>query len=296
MTTVAAACPGTCGELFQGTLEGIPCLVSCPIDRYARIRITARPGEGLSLPGEMSKTRRALEAFLGRRFLGGKNLAVERMEALPEGKGYASSTADILSALACAATLAGISLPPEEASSIALSVEPTDSIAWPGLALLDHREGRIMRFLGPPPPLSVFVLDWGGTVDTEEFNSRNSRPVLESLAPLHREAFSLVLRGVEQGDPEALGRGASLSARASARLLEKPRLDECFALCSLLGGYGVCVAHSGTLYGILLPSGAAGREDEILGTAARRLSPGWEGRMHSVVSGGPGREERKERP
>ena len=296
MTTVAAACPGTCGELFQGTLDGVPCLVSCPIDRYARIRVTARPAEGLALPREMSKTRRDLKTFLQRWSLPGRNLLVERLDALPEGKGYASSSADILSALGCAASLAGISLPPEEASAIALSVEPTDSIAWPGLALLDHREGRIMRFLGPPPPLSVFVLDWGGTVDTEEFNSSDSRPVLSALAALHREAFSLVLLGVEQGDPEALGRGASLSARASARLLDKPRLDECFALCSLLEGYGVCVAHSGTLYGILLPSGAAGREDEILGTAIRRLSPGWEGRMHSVVSGGPETEERKERP
>jgi len=296
MTTVAAACPGTCGELFQGTLDGVPCLVSCPIDRYARIRVTARPGEGLSLPGEMSKTRRALETFLERRSLGGKNLAVERLEALPEGKGYASSTADILSALACAASLAGISLLPEEASSIALAVEPTDSIAWPGLALLDHRVGRIMRFLGSPPPLLVLVLDWGGTVDTEEFNSRDSLPLLECLAPLHREAFSLVLRGVEQGDPEALGRGASMSARAAARLLEKPRLDECFALCSVLEGYGVCVAHSGTLYGILLPSGAETRKGDILETAVRRLSPGWEGRFHSLVPGGPKTEERKERP
>jgi L-threonine kinase len=296
MSTVAAACPGTCGELFQGTLDGVPCLVSCPIDRYARIRVTARPGEGLSLPGEMSKTRRALENFLERRPLAGRNLVVERLDALPEGKGYASSTADILSALACAATLAGISLPPEEASSIALSVEPTDSIAWPGLALLDHREGRIMRFLGPPPPLTVLVLDWGGTVDTEEFNSRDSRPVLSSLAALHREAFSLVLRGVEQGDPETLGRGASMSARAAARLLDKPRLDECFALCSLLEGHGVCVAHSGTLYGILLPSGAAGREGDILETAARRLSPGWEGKVHSLVPGGPRTEERKKSP
>jgi len=296
MTTVAAACPGTCGELFQGTLDGVSCLVSCPIDRYARIRVTARPGKGLSLPGEMSKTRRALEMFMESRSPAGRNLAVERLEALPEGKGYASSTADILSALACAASLAGISLPPEEASAIALSVEPTDSIAWPGLALLDHREGRIMRYLGPPPPLSVLVLDWGGTVDTEEFNRRDSRAVLSALAPLHREAFSQVLRGVEQGDPEVLGRGASLSARASARLLEKPRLDECFALCSQLDGYGVCVAHSGTLYGILLPSGAEGREGEIFETAARRLSPGWEGRVHSLVSGGPRTEERKKSP
>lgn len=296
MTTVTAACPGTCGEFFQGTLDGVPCLVSCPIDKYARIRVTARPGAGVSLPGEMSKTRRALETFLERRSLAGKNIVVERLEALPEGKGYASSTADILSALACTASLAGIPLPPEEASSIALAVEPTDSIAWPGLALLDHRGGRIMRFLGPPPPLSVLLLDWGGTVDTEEFNSRDSRPVLEPLVPLHREAFSLVLRGVEHGDPEALGRGASLSARAAVRLLEKPHLDECFALCSLLGGYGVCVAHSGTLYGILLPSGAADREGDILETAVRRLSPGWGGKMHSVVPGGPRTEERKKRP
>jgi len=28
-----AALPGTCGELFQGLVDGEPCLVSCPIDR-----------------------------------------------------------------------------------------------------------------------------------------------------------------------------------------------------------------------------------------------------------------------
>jgi len=64
----------------------------------------------------------------------------------------------------------------------------------------------------------------------------------------------------------------------------------------VLEGYGVCVAHSGTLYGILLPSGAETRKGDILETAVRRLSPGWEGRFHSLVPGGPKTEERKERP
>jgi hypothetical protein len=33
------ALPAACGELFQGTLEGIPCLVSCPINRYAYAKV-----------------------------------------------------------------------------------------------------------------------------------------------------------------------------------------------------------------------------------------------------------------
>ena len=37
MTERLVAFPGTGGELFQGTLGGTPCLVSCPIDRMARL-------------------------------------------------------------------------------------------------------------------------------------------------------------------------------------------------------------------------------------------------------------------
>ncbi|HPE65914.1 MAG TPA: hypothetical protein PK849_07020, partial [Synergistales bacterium] len=149
MKRVVAAFPGTCGELFQGTLDGVQCLVSCPVDRTARLELILEEGEGISVPPEMSKTRRALELALARRPLAGA-LRVRRLEALPEGKGYASSTADILAALYGLANLSGTPLTPEDASRIALAVEPTDSIAWSGLALLDHREGRVMQFLGPP--------------------------------------------------------------------------------------------------------------------------------------------------
>lgn len=296
MRSRTAAFPGTCGELFQGTLGGVPCLVSCPIDRMARLKVTEHFREGVVLPPEMSKTKKALELVLGKPPFQGSSLKVERLSALPEGKGYASSTADILAALYGLAALSDVHLSPEAASRMALAVEPTDSIAWPGLALLDHREGRIMEFLGSPPPVSVFVLDWGGTVDTEEFNRRNCREALAVLAPLHREAFALIRTGVERCDPEALGRGASLSAEASRRILEKPRLDECFSLCASLDGYGVCVAHSGTLYGLLLPAQPSGSEKELAGKAARALSPGWEGRLHALVSGGPRMGERGDGP
>lgn len=291
MTVVVASCPGACGELFQGMAEGEYCLVSCPIDVRSVIRVESSREGGLHFPLEMSKTGRAAEAFLERR---GDGFTIERLKGLPEGRGYASSTADILAALTCLARLEGVSLSPEEASAIALSVEPTDSLAWPGLALLDHRCGRVMKYLGPPPPMAVLVLEWGGSVDTVDFNCRHRASDLAPLSSLHNRAFDLVRSGAEQGDPEKIGRGASMSARAWNRILEKPWLEECFALCGRLKGFGVCVAHSGVLTGILLPPEAGEQEEEIIKRAEKELPPGWKGTITPLVCGGATIEERNE--
>ena len=180
-------------------------------------------------------------------------VAVRRVESLPEGKGYASSTADILGALYGLARLSGAELEPGEATRIALEVEPTDSIAWPGLALLDHRGGRRSELLGAPPPMAVLVIDEGGSVDTEEFNRADRAEILSSQARTHEEAFSALADGLRRGDPAAVGEAATESAKACGLILAKPWLDRCLSLCRSLGGYGVCTAHSGTLYGVLLP-------------------------------------------
>jgi L-threonine kinase len=287
MTERLVAFPGTCGELFQGTLGGTSCLVSCPIDRMARLKVSRFPGEGVFVPPAMTKTRRAVGIALGLWSSAGGAVRVERVEALPEGKGYASSTADILGALYGLSSLDGRPLAPEEATSIALSVEPTDSLAWPGLALLDHRNGEIMEYLGTPPPMSVLVLDWGGTMDTEEFNRRDAGGILSRLASVHAESFGLVRDGILKGDAATIGEGASLSAAAAGLLRDMSHLDECRALSRSLGGYGVCAAHSGTLYGILMPPDAPRRYGRIADLAGTALSPGWEGALHAVVPGGP---------
>ena len=59
---------------------------------------------------------------------------------------------------------------PSQISEIALDVEPSDGIMLPDIALFDHREGRIARILGAPPLMRILVLDFGGNVDTQEFN------------------------------------------------------------------------------------------------------------------------------
>ena len=267
-------------------VDGVRCLVSCPIDSFSRLELISVPGAGLYVPVPMSKTRRALETSLsGGSFATG--LAVSRVESLPEGKGYASSTADILAALHGAARLSGTELSPEEATKAALAVEPTDSIAWPGLALLDHREGRVMEFLGPPPPMAVLVVDEGGEVDTEEFNRRDADTLLAALAGLHRESLSLLREGLERGKPEAVGEAASLSAAACCAIHPRPLLERCRSLSLSLGGYGVCTAHSGTLYGVLLPASSMLDAHSVLEAAWEALPEAVELSLHSVVPGGP---------
>ena len=41
-----------------------------------------------------------------------------------------------------------------------LGVEPTDGVMVPGLAMFDHREGRIKDSLGPPPPMEIVAIDF----------------------------------------------------------------------------------------------------------------------------------------
>src|SRR5262247_3312810 len=72
--TVRVALPGTCGELVQGTLDGEPCLISCPIDFYSIAEVRFQPCVGWAVPEHAPKTRAALQAglaYLGRTVSGG---------------------------------------------------------------------------------------------------------------------------------------------------------------------------------------------------------------------------------
>lgn len=152
-------------------------------------------------------------------------MRIERRRGLPEAKGYASSTADILATLFGLGRTLGEWISAERATRMALEVEPTDSFAWEMLSLLAHRDGRLMEPLGPPPPLCVLVLDWGGKVDTLEFNRADHRATLRRLVPPHREAFAMLRAGVASGDVELIGKAATLSPKAHQRILFKPQLE-----------------------------------------------------------------------
>ena len=260
--TATASAPGTCGELVQGMTGGAHFLVTCPINQFSRATVTLRAGEGGRSAAEVSgidhlpKTERAVSAALEQLAarMGSKGLIAEVAIAnpIPAGKGMGSSSADITAAIGAVGTAAGQPFTPEAIARIALSVEPTDGVMFPGIALLDHRCGSIAESLGPPPPMEVIVIDTGGTVDTLEFNRVDRTDRWGKVATRTGEALELVREGILRGDPALVGRGATISARAGHLPEASEWVERAAAFADEQGTVGINVAHSGTVVGILL--------------------------------------------
>lgn len=281
-----AAIPGTCGELFQGTLDGVPCLVSCPIASYSRADVWLGTQAGWVIQPEGPKVRQALQAGLASRLHTASGGQVRCCSALPQGRGYGSSTADIGAVLYALGQALHRPFTPLEVSRLAVQVEPTDSSLFPGLALWDHRQGRLYQALGPAPALTVIILDPGGEVDTLTFNQRDHRALLHKLAARHREAFRVLYAGLQQMDLEAIGHAATLSATAHQGILENPLLDLALSLAREVHALGVCRAHSGTILGLLVDPQ---RTDvaEVLAVAAQRCGTAVTLHSQRLINGGP---------
>ena len=235
-------------------LHGIHCMFTCPIDVYSVATVELSPGEGgVSGPKDSSKAREAVRATLDY-LAGDAEEAVLRLDSpLPRGKGMASSTADVAAAIVATASALGRGLSPTQIAEIALTVEPSDGIMFPDIALFDHRAGRIARTLGPPPSMRIVILDFGGSVDTEDFNRVDREDTLRQLEPDITQAVRLIEEGIRRADPARIGRGATLSALVHQQVLFKPHLEAVLELSEQLGAVGINVAHSGTVIGLLLP-------------------------------------------
>jgi len=244
--------PYTCGEWFQGTLDGVPCLVSCPIARG--VEAEAVPGgEGIRAPRGAWKARRALDLACRRWGMPFPGLGLALRRSLPSGRGYGASTADLGAGLFALARLLGRPTEPLEVARIAVEVEPTDGSLFPGLALWDHRRGSFVHPLPAPPRVALVVLDPGGEVDTLAFNAQDLASLLRPLAPLHRSAFRALEEALKEGSPEGLGEASTLSARAHQQVLFSPLVERALELLPRLKAMGLVRAHSGTVVGLLVP-------------------------------------------
>jgi L-threonine kinase len=273
----AASCPCTCGELFQGALDGRPCLVSCPVTIYSTARISADRAAA-SLP---QKARRALE-----RLSITPQPAVSIQRQLPEGRGYGTSTADIGSVLFAVSRWAGRSLDALQISRLAVAVEPTDSSLLPGLALFDHLRGEFHEELGSPPPVTLVIIDPGGMVDSEAFNRQDWSAELKKNALHYRQAFDLLRQGIARQSISEIGEAATMSAAAHQRILYSPWLEPVLALSRQVGAAGICRAHSGTILGMLFPASDFD-EGSILPYIQKHLPREVQFRQTALTGGGP---------
>lgn len=271
----SASSPGACGELVQGQFEnGEDFLVTLPVDLYAEVQVELNFTSSIiqGAPDGKEKTRLAIRKTLD--YLGYPSFgaAFTVTSDIPEGKGMASSTADILAACRATAQALGQELSSEEISHIAIEIEPSDGIMYPGVVCYNHRRGELIETLGALPPMDILAVDLGGHVDTLQFNRIPKRYNAEELEILC-QAYELVRAGIRGQSLEEIGLAATMSARVNQRLLPKPHLDTLIALAAAYGAHGVCVAHSGTVAGLLFERGAKASVENARDAIWRRIDP-----------------------
>jgi len=286
--TGSATLPGTCGELFQGLLEGQPCLVSCPIDLFSTAQVRIEPGQQTWRSHQPVSKALASLTLASAQWDWAKGGVLTIDSRLPQGRGYGSSTADIGAALYALTQAAEQSLDPMVAARIATQIEPSDGTFFPELVLFAHRNGERLATLGPAPMLTVIVLDPGGEIDTLAYNREVTSASLCPFSSNYQEAFDLLKTGLVENNWALIGQGATLSSRTHQSILFNPMFDLAMEMCKRLNGLGVCRAHSGTIFGLLLDSRHIAPESALHYVRSRipedvRIS------LQRLVSGGPRR-------
>ena len=74
---------------------------------------------------------------------------------------------------------------------------------------------------------------------------------LENKAIINK-SFYLLEEGLREQDLKLIGKACTLSSLANENIHKKPYLNEIIEISNKMGAYGVNIAHSGTVIGILI--------------------------------------------
>ncbi|MEM6549078.1 MAG: propanediol utilization protein [Pseudomonadota bacterium] len=251
--TARVAVAGHFGEIAQGRVgpDGPVAVVTLPCPALVTA-VTYRPAlGGVTVPGpETAKAaaaaRLALSA-LGEKAAGwGGEIAIERPVA--PGLGAGSSTAETLGALRAVAAGFGVAFAPGREAALCLAAEgAVDPLMHGRNCVFATREGRVLRWLAPLPPL----LAVGGFAGPP----RPTDPD-DTAFPDRGALFEAIAAACEAGDAAALGRAATQSAAANQARRPHRAWDGLSALVGRLAAHGVALAHTGAAATLLLPASA----------------------------------------
>lgn len=266
--------PGTCGEFLQGSIDGQSFLVTCPINRYSyALSNVIQPfsKEFCALQPKSAQARKLVQELVQQKNKNQICPPVYVRSDILQGKGMASSSADISVTAMATALAMDYDLSLKELEQICLSVEPTDASFYQGVTQFDYIKGTISKPLGMCPPLKILVFDEGGSIDTVSFNKQADlqNKILEKESIIH-ESFDLFKQGLITHDIKLIGQAATLSAFGNQRILYKPNLYDFHDVGNSYNSVGTIIAHSGTIMGLLFPVDY-GRIDDCKNEILRKL-------------------------
>ena len=246
-------CPASCGEFVQGILDREEYLSSYAIDMFSVANLEEKQ-ENINLGPK--KSRKAIEKVFERFNIPlreCKNISLNINSNIPIGKGMASSTADIGATIKATLSILNKDLGNEEISLIASEIEPTDSILLYKNSIFNPVNGQVKKYLSNLSNGRVIILEPDEILETSIIRSNpNYLDIkLENKAIINK-SFDLLEEGLREQDLKLIGKACTLSSLANENIHKKPYLNEIIEISNKMGAYGVNIAHSGTVIGILI--------------------------------------------
>ena len=246
-------CPASCGEFVQGFLDKEEYLSSYAIDMFSVATLEEKK-ENINLG--LKKSRQAIEKVFERFNIPldeCKNISLEINSNIPVGKGMASSTADIGATIRATLSILNKKLSNEEISCIASKIEPTDSILLYKNSIFNPINGRVKKYLSTLDNGRVIILEPNDILETSRIRSNpNYLDIKLENKSIINKSFNLLEKGLKEKDLKLIGKACTLSSLANENIHKKPYLNEVIEISNKMGAYGVNIAHSGTVIGILI--------------------------------------------
>jgi L-threonine kinase len=246
-------CLGTFGELLQGALpiERREFLVTLPITEGSTAEFTAVHGsKGVRVcPPYKEKSRRLAEELMRLYSLDADGeLRIE--SELDEGKGFASSSADMVATARAIEAAFGFRIPRHSLARSMSAIEPSDGVMYEGIISFHQREGVVHSRLGTVPSLTIVALDEGGRTETTELCRDRGFHSASRLAEYERLLLELGC-ALKRRDLPSVGDVATRSALLNQDVLPKEHLELFLDLRARYDALGMVAAHSGTCLGLL---------------------------------------------
>ena len=246
-------CPASCGEFVQGFLDNEEYLSSYAINLFSVA--TLEEGKEIIHKGP-NKSRRAMELVFenfGLPVEETKNISLNIKSQIPVGKGMASSTADIGATIKATLSMLNKTLTGEEISKLAVKIEATDSLLLNQHSIFNPLTADIKKYLGGINDAKVVILEPSDILDTKSIRmTPNYKTYKMQNKEIIKKSFELLDEGLAKNDLNLIGKACTYSGLANENIHKKPFLEKIIDISDKYGCYGVNIAHSGTVIGILM--------------------------------------------
>lgn len=246
-------CPASCGEFVQGILDKEEYLCSYAIDLYSKAVVEEKLEDVQRGPYKSRMAIKSVFKRFGIPVRECRNISLQINSDIPVGKGMASSTADIGATIKATLSLINKSLSNEDIAKLAAKIEPTDSIYLDKNSIFNPITGETIKSLGNIENGKVIILEPKKTLSTKRIRSipdYNERKIRNKETI--KEAFDLLEQGMTKNDLNLIGRASTLSSLANENIHRKYQLNKIIEISNSYGAYGVNIAHSGTVIGIII--------------------------------------------